>query len=118
MATLRARQRQNDLRRDYQEDNVTEPRADRGPQAGSPLGVVDATGSRVSSRVVRSGRYRSRFCNQSKNQNPATFPLRESDRLATGSFWKKEFPLRPEHLFAGVQNCNGIRAGLLAFASP
>ena len=24
---------------------VTEPRADRGPQAGSPLGVVDATGS-------------------------------------------------------------------------
>jgi hypothetical protein len=24
---------------------VSEPRADRGPQAGSPLGVVDATGS-------------------------------------------------------------------------
>jgi anti-anti-sigma factor len=24
---------------------VTEPRADRGPQGGSPLGVVDATGS-------------------------------------------------------------------------
>jgi len=23
---------------------VSEPRADRGPQAGSPLGVVDATG--------------------------------------------------------------------------
>ena len=25
---------------------VSEPRADRGPQAGSPLGVVDATGPR------------------------------------------------------------------------
>jgi len=27
------------------EESVSEPRADRGPQAGSPLGVVDATGS-------------------------------------------------------------------------
>jgi len=26
-------------------EDVSEPRADRGPQAGSPLGVVDATGS-------------------------------------------------------------------------
>src|SRR5437667_3795832 len=61
---------------------VTEPRADRGPQAGSPLGVVDATGlgtqasrllnvrsaaltfkSRRDACVPRSGRYRSRFCN-------------------------------------------------------
>ena len=28
-------------------EDVSEPRADRGPQAGSPLGVVDATGSFV-----------------------------------------------------------------------
>src|SRR2546427_5122739 len=61
---------------------VTVPRADRGPQAGSPLGVVDATGlgtqasrlllnvsaalltlSRRDACVPRSGRYRSRFCN-------------------------------------------------------
>ena len=28
-------------------EEVSEPRADRGPQAGSPLGVVDATGSFV-----------------------------------------------------------------------
>jgi ribosomal protein L11 methyltransferase len=32
---------------------VTEPRADRGPQAGSPLGVVDATGSSRDRIVIR-----------------------------------------------------------------
>src|SRR5205814_3314818 len=34
---------------------VTEPRADRGPQAGSPLGVVDATGlwSRLTSSTMK-----------------------------------------------------------------
>jgi len=58
---------------------VTEPGADRGPHAGSPRGVVVATGSKhstVSDRSfcreivdcrlsVGSGRYHSRFCNDS-----------------------------------------------------
>jgi len=39
------------------------PGADRGPQAGSPLGVVDATGSHPwrfwPSRGLQPGRYRS-----------------------------------------------------------
>src|ERR1700730_10295244 len=54
---------------------VTEPGADRGPQAGSPLGVVDATGPYTQPPLrfhksttelkrwlrLASGRYRSRF---------------------------------------------------------
>jgi len=32
-------------------ERVTEPGADRGPQAGSPLGVVDATGLKTQCRV-------------------------------------------------------------------
>src|ERR1700687_3589118 len=58
--------------------DLTEPRADRGPQAGSPLEVVVATGSYIQSAiynspqaqrrpgggsVLGSGRYRSRFFN-------------------------------------------------------
>ena len=31
---------------------VSEPGADRGPQAGSPLGVVDATGSRIYLEII------------------------------------------------------------------
>ena len=31
---------------------VSEPEADRGPRAGSPLGVVDATGQRFNLRIV------------------------------------------------------------------
>jgi hypothetical protein len=40
-----------------------EPGADRGPQAGSPLGVVDATGwfGALSNLPAR---YRERFCNE------------------------------------------------------
>jgi hypothetical protein len=39
-----------------------------------------------------------------KIQNPVTSSATRSDRLATGSFSEKQkFPLRPEHLFAGVQ---------------
>ena len=55
----------------------TEPGADRGPRAGSPRGVVDATGFMTQPKSseqckkcsenkvtlnVRPGRYRSRFC--------------------------------------------------------
>jgi hypothetical protein len=57
---------------------VTKPGADRGPQAGSPLGVVDATGSYIQPTAdycagtrtcearlsAGSGRYRSRLCNE------------------------------------------------------
>ena len=32
--------------------NVSEPGADRGPQAGSPLGVADATGSRIYLEII------------------------------------------------------------------
>jgi hypothetical protein len=39
-----------------------------------------------------------------KNKIPSPLLPRESDRLATGPFPEREkFPLRPEHLFAGVQ---------------
>src|SRR5260370_32967702 len=33
-------------------ENVSEPAADRGPQAGSPLGVVDATGSETQVELI------------------------------------------------------------------
>jgi hypothetical protein len=33
-------------------DKVTEPGADRGPRAGSPRGVVDATGSKIQPYVA------------------------------------------------------------------
>ena len=34
---------------------------------------------------------------------PSPFCHPKADRLATGSLFREEFPLRPEHLFAGVQ---------------
>src|SRR2546421_6773998 len=42
-------------------ESVSEPRADRGPHAGSPRGVVEATGSLSFAGIVRSHRYRSGF---------------------------------------------------------
>ena len=43
---------------------VSEPGGDRGPHAGSPRGVVDATGNILANNILarlRSGRYRSRY---------------------------------------------------------
>src|SRR5947199_2781321 len=58
--------------------NVSEPRADRGPQAGSPLGVVDATGSfdfRLRNSDLRS--------NESANPQSAIRNPQSTDPLAT-----------------------------------
>ena len=52
----------------------------------------------------------------SKNQNPVTFCQR-SAAGSDGIFYGRKFPVRPEHLFAGVQNCDSVPAGLLASAS-
>src|SRR5439155_10794424 len=58
--------------------NVSEPRAGRGPQAGSPLGVVDATGSfdfRLRNSDLRS--------NESANPQSAIRNPQSTDPLAT-----------------------------------
>ena len=57
---------------------VTEPRARRGPRAGSPRGVEDATGLLSHADFFnkqRAGRYRSRFCNDRVALPPAELSL-------------------------------------------
>src|SRR5439155_15008270 len=64
--------------------SITEPRADRGPQPGSPAGVVVATGWKHSTNLITSlknqlsigsGRYRSMFCNWVAFESATKRPL-------------------------------------------
>jgi len=87
----------------------TEPGAGRGPQAGSPLGVVVATGSLAQptsghcvrpklpggNRVLTSGRYGYRFCNVSPR--PACFGSRIARATAIVALARG---VSPEKVFA------------------
>jgi hypothetical protein len=69
------------------------------------LGVsaVNVRSSRLTAETQRTRRFRreiqflSKMLSSAKDKIPSPFLPRKSDRLATGSFLRREFPWRPEH---------------------